>query len=126
MLIRPLALAGALTLALPQAHAQPADALRGQALYQARCSACHSADYNGVGPAHRGVVGRAAASAKGFAAYSPALKGSGLVWTAANLDRWLADPESLVPGQSMGVSVPDAAERADLIAFLRTLAKKTE
>ena len=32
-----------------------------------------------------------------------------------------ADPEALVPGQVMGISLPDAAERADVIAFLRTL-----
>lgn len=101
-----------------------ADALHGQALYQARCAACHSADFNGVGPAHRGVFGRKAASVAGFTGYSAALKQSGLVWTEANLDKWLADPEALVPGQVMGVNVPDAAERADLIAFLRLLTKK--
>ena len=49
------------------------DAEAGRVLYQARCAVCHSLDYNGVGPAHRGVFGRAAAQAKGFA-YSDALK----------------------------------------------------
>ena len=117
-----------ITLALLAAapFAQAADATRGQALYQARCAACHSVDFNGVGPAHRGVFGRLAGTAKGFANYSPALKGSGLVWTEANLDRWLANPEALVPGQAMGISLPDAGERADVIAFLRTLAKAKE
>ena len=102
------------------------DAARGQAVYQARCAACHSPDYNGVGPAHRGVFGRLAGTAKGFGNYSAALKRSGVTWTEANLDRWLADPEALVPGQAMGVSLPDAGERADVIAFLRTLAKAKE
>ncbi|MFT7772062.1 c-type cytochrome [Roseateles sp.] len=102
------------------------DATRGQAVYQARCTACHSLDFNGVGPAHRGVFGRLAGTAKGFTNYSPALKRSGLTWTEANLDRWLADPEALVPGQSMGISLPDAGERADVIAFLRGLAKAKE
>lgn len=106
--------------------AQAADATRGQALYQARCAACHSPDFNGVGPAHRGVFGRLAGTAKGFTNYSVALKRSGLTWTEANLDRWLADPEALVPGQAMGISLPDAGERADVIAFLRTLAKARE
>jgi len=106
--------------------AQAADAARGQAVYQARCAACHSPDFNGVGPAHRGVFGRAAGTAKGFANYSPALKRSGIVWTEASLDRWLADPEALVPGQAMGVSLADAGERADVIAFLRTLAGQKE
>lgn len=94
------------------------DADSGRMLYQARCAACHSLDYNGVGPAHRGVVGRAAAQAKGFA-YSEALKSSHLVWTEEALDRWLADPEKAAPGQRMGISVPDAKERADLIAYLK-------
>lgn len=116
------------TLALLAAapFAQAADATRGQAIYQARCAACHSVDFNGVGPAHRGVFGRLAGTARGFANYSAALKRSGLTWTEANLDRWLADPEALVPGQSMGISLPDAGERADVIAFLRTLARAKE
>jgi cytochrome c len=119
-----LLLALALLAAAPLTRA--ADAARGQAIYQARCSACHSVDFNGVGPAHRGVFGRLAGTAKGFTGYSPALKRSGLRWTEANLDRWLADPEALVPGQSMGISLPDAGERADVIAFLHSLAKAKE
>ncbi|NCT82064.1 MAG: c-type cytochrome [Comamonadaceae bacterium] len=119
-----LLLALALLAAAPLTRA--ADAARGQAIYQARCSACHSVDFNGVGPAHRGVFGRLAGTAKGFTGYSPALKRSGLRWTEANLDRWLADPEALVPGQSMGISLPDAGERADVIAFLHSLAKTKE
>jgi cytochrome c len=94
------------------------DAESGRALYQSRCAACHSLDYNGVGPAHRGVFGRPAAQAKGFA-YSDALKASRWVWTEDTLDRWLADPEKAAPGQRMGVSVPDPKERADLIAYLK-------
>jgi len=94
------------------------DAEAGRALYRSRCTACHSLDYNGVGPAHRGVFGRPAAQAKGFA-YSDALSSSRLVWTEEALDHWLADPEKAAPGQRMGVNVPDAKERADLIAYLK-------
>ena len=94
------------------------DAESGRVLYQARCAACHSLDYNGVGPAHRGVLGRAAAQVKAFA-YSDALKSSHLVWTEEALDRWLADPERTVPGQRMGINAPDAQQRADLIAYLK-------
>ena len=105
-----------LALAAPVHAAGNADA--GLALYQARCAACHSMEYNGVGPAHRGVFGRGAALAPGFA-YSDALKSSHLVWDEASLERWLADPEKLAPGQRMGVNVPDAKDRADLIAYLK-------
>ena len=50
--------------------------------------------------------------------HSPAVKKSGVVWNAQALDRWLTDPEKLIPGQNMGYSVPDATDRADLIAWL--------
>ncbi|MFL6695479.1 MAG: c-type cytochrome [Ramlibacter sp.] len=101
----------------PAAHAQ-GDAGAGKALYAARCSACHSIDFNGVGPTHRNLLGRHAGTAPGFA-YSKALKESNVVWTQDNLLRWLTDPEQLIPGQKMFVSVPDAKERADIVAYLQ-------
>lgn len=93
----------------------------GLALYQARCAACHSLDYNGLGPAHRGVFGRQAAQAPGFA-YSDASKASHVIWDEASLDQWLADPEKFVPGQRMSVNVPEAAARPDLIEYLKQAA----
>lgn len=96
------------------------DAVRGAQVYEARCSGCHSVDADRVGPRHAGIVGRRAGSVAGFD-YSPALRGSRLVWDAALLDRWLTDPEALLPGQRMGYRLGDAAERADVIAFLATL-----
>ncbi|MDE2047268.1 MAG: c-type cytochrome [Betaproteobacteria bacterium] len=96
------------------------DAQRGEMLYEQRCSACHSVHANRVGPAHAGVFGRMAGTAPGYD-YSPALQHAGFRWTAQRLDAWLTDPERLVPGQKMGYSVPDAADRRDLIAYLKTL-----
>lgn len=96
------------------------DPARGASLYQSRCTACHSVDYNGAGPAHRGVFGRAAGSVTGFG-YSSSLKTSGVVWNEVTIDRWLKDPEKFVPGQRMGVSVEEMQDRADLIAYLKTL-----
>lgn len=63
------------------------------------------------------MFGRRAGSVPGFD-YSPAVKQSGVRWTAENLDRWLADPQAFIPGQKMGYQVPDCAARRDLIAFL--------
>ena len=41
------------------------------------------------------------------------------MWTAATLDRFLADPMGVVPGTAMGYAgIKDARERADLIAWL--------
>nr|WP_173805713.1 c-type cytochrome [Leptothrix sp. C29] len=110
-------------LMLGAAQAAAGDVERGRLLYQGRCSACHAPDYHGVGPLHRGVFGRGAGKAPGYD-YSPALKAATLTWDDASLDRWLADPERLLPGQRMGVNVPDAAERADLIAYLKSLAPR--
>ena len=36
-----------------------------------------------------------------------------------SLDRWLAGPEGLIPGQKIGVSVSEAKDRADLIEYLK-------
>jgi cytochrome c len=92
------------------------DPVRGRTVYQA-CMGCHSLDEDDVGPRHRGVVGRAAGTVPGYA-YSPALKRSGLVWSPANLDRWLTNPQSLVPGVKMFFSLSSAKDREDVIAYL--------
>jgi cytochrome c len=99
------------------------DSVRGQALYQSRCTSCHSLDHSRIGPAHRGVFDRLAASVPGFD-YSPALKHSGVRWTSANLNRWLTDPEAFIPGQKMGYQVPDPVDRRDVIAFLASPAAR--
>ena len=35
------------------------------------------------------------------------------------LERWLRDPEALIPGQRMNVRVSDPAERRAIIGYLR-------
>ena len=97
-----------------------ADAARGKTLYESRCIGCHSVDDNRVGPAHRGVVGRKAGSVKDYD-YSPALKTSKVVWDVASLQKWLTNPEALIPGQRMGYSVDEAKDRVDLAEYLATL-----
>jgi cytochrome c len=104
-------------------QAVAADAERGKQLYESRCVGCHSIDENRVGPAHRGVFGRKAGGVKDYD-YSPALKSSKVVWNEKTLDRWLTNPESLIPGQKMGFTVAEAADRADLIEYLRRETRK--
>lgn len=109
---------------LGAATAQAAgDAKRGKELYENRCIACHSIDHSVVGPAHKGVFGRRAGQVAGYD-YSAALKKSKLVWNEKTLDNWLANPEKTIPGQKMGYSVPEAADRADLIAYLRSVSPR--
>lgn len=98
----------------------PGDAVRGAALYQSQCTACHSVEASKIGPAHRGVMGRRVGSLPGYS-YSVELASSRLRWTPQTLFTWLADPEDLVAGQRMGFAVEDAQHRGDLIAYLATL-----
>jgi cytochrome c len=93
------------------------DPAAGEALYS-RCLGCHAIEYNRTGPKHCGLIGRRAGSVPGYE-YSPALKKSGIVWNEKTLDRFLADPLKAVPGTTMTYAgVPDAKERASLIAYL--------
>lgn len=94
------------------------DAERGADLYEQRCYACHSLDANRIGPKHRGVYGRKAGSVADFG-YSAGVRASTVVWDEATLDRWLANPQAVIAGTRMAFRVGDAADRADLIAYLR-------
>jgi cytochrome c len=96
-----------------------AQGANGEDIFNTRCVMCHAPTGGGEGPSLKGVVGRKAASAPGFE-YSPALKASGLTWTPAELDRFLTDPQKALPGTAMVVSVPDPAERAALIDYLKS------
>ena len=73
---------------------------------------------NHQGPRLAGVFGRRAGSVPGFT-YSANLKRSGLTWNESTLERWLADPDTMVPENSMGVDVPKASDRRDIIAYLK-------
>lgn len=101
-----------------------ADAQKGQAVAK-QCLSCHKLEKgapNGTGPALYGVVGKDAGKVAGFA-YSAKMAEMGKKWDFELLDAFLASPKGVVPGTKMsfaGVSRPDA--RADLIAFLNTLA----
>ena len=103
------------------------DSAAGKAL-SARCATCHSLAEGGpnrVGPALFGIVGRPVASHEGFA-YSAAMRrkagGGQARWDEAALDAFLAEPKKAVPGTAMSFpGLPDAGQRADLIAWLKSL-----
>jgi cytochrome c len=96
------------------------DPARGKDVFEDRCGDCHVLEGVGQGPSLIGVVGRKAGSVPGYA-YSDAIKASGLVWTPAELDRFLQGPKKLAPGTAMEVIVPDPGQRRDLIAYLASL-----
>src|SRR5205814_265763 len=89
------------------------------------CFSCHSVDADEQtklqGPSLYRIIGRPAASLAGFD-YSDAMKSrgaKGLIWDAATLDAYIADPDGIVPGTRMSAPpVRDEKDRADLIAYL--------
>jgi cytochrome c len=100
------------------------DAARGEAKFQ-DCAACHKleAGANNVGPSLHGVFTRKAGELADFR-YSPAIKRSGITWTPETLDKFIADPQAVVPGNRMPYAgMAGASDRADLIAYLQKAAK---
>jgi cytochrome c len=85
------------------------------------CRACHQIGPNAkiaIGPVLNGVVGRKAGIYPGFQ-YSEANKGSGIVWTPEELDKYLTNPQAVVPGTKMIFpGIKDDQKRKDVIAYL--------
>jgi cytochrome c len=106
-------------LALPRlALAQNAE--HGKDLFERRCAGCHALDKEKEGPRLRGVYGRTSGTVASFQ-YSNALKTAHITWDATSLDKWLADPEKLVPDSDMAFQLVRAEERTDIIAYLKQL-----
>jgi len=99
------------------------DPSRGRPLFEKRCVGCHALTKNHEGPHLQGVYGRSSGSIADYA-YSPALKKAKIVWDQQSLDKWLTDPDALVPGNNMDFLVSKSQERLDLIAFLRQISSK--
>jgi cytochrome c len=86
------------------------------------CASCHSVDGSKkpAGPTLKGIVGSEAGKGE-FALYSQAMRQSGITWTAAELDAYLAAPTKKLPGTTMFINVASEKQRRDLIAYLTTL-----
>ncbi|MDK9697767.1 MAG: cytochrome c family protein [Siculibacillus sp.] len=104
-----------------------ADAGRGQKGFS-KCTSCHTPDKGGaakVGPNLWGVVAGPKAHVDGFK-YSGDMAERGKAgekWNYADLDKFLADPKGFIKGTAMGFAgIKDPADRADMIAYLRSLA----
>ena len=94
------------------------DAVQGKAVLEKRCTGCHAMAVDREGPRLAGVYGRRAGNVAGFT-YSAGLKNSGVTWNDATLEKWLSDPDLMVPDNNMSFSVPKAEERRNLIAYLK-------
>ncbi|MGH7087312.1 MAG: c-type cytochrome [Stellaceae bacterium] len=92
----------------------------GAQLFHRDCSVCHSTEpaQNKIGPSLAGVVGRKSGSEPGYD-YSDAMLSAHLTWDAATLDKYLADPRAVVPGNKMlFVGVKNPADRQAIIQYL--------
>ncbi|MGQ0457545.1 MAG: c-type cytochrome [Hyphomicrobium sp.] len=109
------------TIALSQDNA--ASRGDGQASFNNACRTCHSvkAGDNRLGPSLAGIVGQKSGSQAGFN-YSSALKDGSITWDEKTLDGFIANPDAVAPGNSMKpyTGMTDAAERAKIVAFLKS------
>jgi cytochrome c len=94
------------------------DAARGKMVFEKRCTGCHALEGSREGPPLANVFGRKAGSVAGFE-YSAGLKNLGLTWNDTTLEKWLTDPDMMVPDNKMGVSVPKIQERLDIVAYFK-------
>ncbi|HEY6917238.1 MAG TPA: cytochrome c family protein [Allosphingosinicella sp.] len=100
-----------------------ADAAHGAEVAK-KCGLCHNFDKGGpnmIGPNLYGVLGRKVASHEGYD-YSDALKAKGGNWDYESINKMITNPNEYVPGTKMAIfpGLPDAKDRADVLAFLRT------
>lgn len=99
-----------------------ADAGKGARVFN-KCKACHKLEdgANGTGPHLYAVVDRPVDAVDGYS-YSGALEAVADVWSAENLDAFLANPKGYAPGTKMSFSgLKKAEDRANLIAYLETI-----
>lgn len=112
-------LAAALAVPAVAAGHKGGDAVAGKKVF-AKCAMCHSVKpgVKRLGPSLSGIIGRKAGTVAGYK-YSPAMLKSGVTWTPAKLDSYLADPRGTLPGVKMiFAGLPQSNDRANLIAYL--------
>ncbi len=98
----------------------------GKGIFMKQCFTCHTVDKGGpnkVGPNLWDIVGRKKASHEGFS-YSSAMQAKGGDWSYEDINHMIAKPTAYVKGTKMAFAgLPKEQERADVIAYLRTLAE---
>jgi cytochrome c len=122
ILIIALALGGALLTAFADDGGAKGDTIVGRSAFEKRCTGCHALDHEKAGPRLAGVVGRKAGTVSGFP-YSDAIKKSAVVWNETVLEKWLTDPETVIPDTDMAFRLDNPIERAAIIAFLKETGK---
>jgi cytochrome c len=109
--------------AAPQEAAKGADTESGQQTFNNACRTCHTTKEgdNRLGPNLHNIIGRKAGSLQNYG-YSSAMKGADFVWDKEKLDRFIAKPDEVVPGNNMKPygGLTSAEDRAKVIVFLES------
>jgi cytochrome c len=107
-------------LSSPSAQPQTEPASEQQAFNNA-CRTCHVTREgdNRLGPNLHKIVGRKAGSLPNYS-YSSAMKEADFVWDEARLDRFIASPDEVVPGNKMKPygGLANKEDREKIVAFL--------
>ncbi len=140
MLLRFMLFCAALFAITAPAIAADGDAVLGEKVFK-KCMSCHRPPdaKSAIGPTLHGIVGRTAGTHAGYT-YSPLnlhAGENGLIWTPENIIAYLPDPnaflrtyltdkgkpELAVGNTKMSYKLASESERADVVAYLKTLAK---
>jgi len=114
-------------LGFPAASQEPArkgaDTESGQLTFNNACRTCHTTKEgdNRLGPNLHKIIGRKAGSLANYG-YSSAMKGADFVWDKEKLNRFIAKPDEIVPGNNMKPygGLTSAEDRAKVIEFLES------
>jgi cytochrome c len=111
-------------LSVSSSVSQEGDVASGQLVFNNACRTCHTTKEgdNRLGPNLYKIVGRKAGSLQNYG-YSSAMKGADFAWDEAKLNRFIADPEQVVPGNNMKPfsGLASADDRAKVVGFLQSL-----
>jgi cytochrome c len=94
------------------------------AAFNNHCRTCHSVKEgdNRLGPSLHKIYGAKAGSSAGYASYSQGLKSSGVTWDDATLDKFIENPDQIIPNNNMKPykGIADQAARQQIVDFLKS------
>ena len=94
------------------------DPVHGAALFEKRCTGCHSLTTSREGPRLQGVYGHSTGSVASFPTPTRSER-LHITWNDQTLGKWLADPDAFLPGNNMDFLVSKPQERKDLVAYFK-------